>query len=271
MSCLFRCLTIRATSLSHKKATWSAHILRYDCNTSSSGTVSSHCKGAFSVSKMLFSTLALVTQALAVTAAKPSLKTRQSGARAWASSSNLSLRLTEIDAPVSGSGSPPPGSGTWDLTIDDTPAGHKQTIRGFGGTVTDATVTVINALPSAQRSQLLRELLTDEGAHFSFLRHTIGASDLSAPPAYTYHDGDGFGLGDRGVAMAELLAEMKGINSDSLVLGSAWSAPGWMKVSRVSHPGEEMSNEEPLNKSNVKGSLATRRYYRGQQSRLSIL
>lgn len=192
---------------------------------------------------MLFATLALVVvQALAVSTGKPVLSSRQSGARAYASNSNLSLRLTQIDGPVSGPGSPPSGSGTWKLSINDTPSGYKQTIRGFGGTVTDATVTVINSLPASQRTKLLRELLTPDGANFAFLRHTIGASDLSGPPAYSYDDNNGqadpnmngFNLGDRGTAMAKLLAEMKGINPKALVLGSAWSAPGWMKYSRVS-------------------------------------
>ena len=38
--------------------------------------------------------------------------------------------------------------------------------------------------------------------------------------------------------MAKMLAEMKGINPDATILGSSWSPPGWMKVSRVSphHP-----------------------------------
>jgi glucan endo-1,6-beta-glucosidase len=188
---------------------------------------------------MLFSALAILASQALVVSAKPALTARQSGARAYASNQALTLRLSEIDAPVSGPGNP--GSDTWNLSINDTPSGYKQTVKGFGGTVTDATVTVINALPADQRSQLLRELLTPDGAHFSFLRHTIGASDLSAPPAYTYDDNngqpdpnmDGFNLGDRGVDMAEMLAEMKGINPDALILGSAWSAPGWMKESRV--------------------------------------
>lgn len=191
---------------------------------------------------MRFPTLALVAQALAVSA-DPTLTERQSGARAFATNQNLSLRLSEIAAPVSGPGNPN-GLGTWELTINDTPSGQKQTVKGFGGTVTDATVTVINALPAAARSRLLRELLTTDGARFSLLRHTIGASDLSAPPAYTYDDGNGqadpnmnnFSLGDRGSAMARLLAEMKRINPSALILGSTWSAPGWMKLSRVSNP-----------------------------------
>lgn len=191
---------------------------------------------------MLFSAILLAASAVV---AKPTLQTRQATAKAYASNQDLSLKLSEVDAPVKDASNPGDGA-TWDLTVDDSDAGHKQTIKGFGGTVTDATVIVINALPSDQRSKLLKELLTDEGVNFSFLRHTIGASDLSPPPASTYDDNnneadpnlDNFGLGDSGVAMAKMLAEMKGINPDATILGSSWSPPGWMKVSRVSphHP-----------------------------------
>ncbi|KAI1497953.1 putative beta-1,6-glucanase Neg1 [Biscogniauxia marginata] len=186
---------------------------------------------------MLFTVLTLMAgQALS---APSDMKTRQASAQAFASSSDLTYKLTEIDAPVTGTGTP--GDSVWNLTIDDTSEGHKQTISGFGGTVTDATVTVINALPADARSKLLRELLTTDGANFNLLRHNIGASDLSAPPAYTYDDNNGeadtslggFGLGDRGEALADLLAEMKGIQPEAVYLGSPWSAPGWMKLNRA--------------------------------------
>lgn len=184
---------------------------------------------------LLTTTLSLLAGHAFATAVRPSVRTRQASAQAFATNQDLTYKLTSVDAPVVGPGSG--GDSPWNLTIDDTEAGHKQTVAGFGGTVTDATVTVINALPSEARSQLLRELLTSDGensADFSFLRHTIGASDLSGPPAYTYEDTEGgFGLGDRGTAMAKLLAEMKGIRSDAIVLGSAWSAPAYMKVNRV--------------------------------------
>lgn len=187
---------------------------------------------------MLFPALAVVAQALAVSAV-PAVKPRQAAASAYASNEDLSLKLSEVDAPVQGAGD---GSGEkWNLTVDDSEAGHKQTVKGFGGTVTDATVTVINALPADKRTQLLKELMTSDGANFSFLRHSIGASDLSSTP-YTYDDTDGeadpslgnFDLGETGTAAAKLLAEMKGLNSDATILGSPWSAPGWMKQSRVS-------------------------------------
>lgn len=187
---------------------------------------------------MLFPALAIAAQAVGASAI-PAFTARQSSAAAYASNEDLSLKLSEVDAPVQGAGD---GSGeTWNLTINDSSDGHKQTVKGFGGTVTDATVTVINALSDDQRSQLLKELVTSDGANFSFLRHSIASSDLSSSP-YTYDDTDGtgdpnldgFALGDSGNAAAKLLAELKALNSDVTILGSAWSPPGWMKQSRVS-------------------------------------
>lgn len=129
----------------------------------------------------------------------------------------------------------------WKLSIDDTSSGHKQAITGFGAAVTDVTVTSFNTLSSSTLQQLLNELMTSDGANFSLMRHTIGASDLSGDPVYTYDDNgneadpslSGFGLGDRGTAMAEMLATMKSLQSDLKVLGSPWSAPGWMKLNGV--------------------------------------
>lgn len=159
---------------------------------------------------------------------------------AYASNSDGSYALTPIAAPVQGAGSPGSES-TWQLTIDDTSSGYKQTITGFGAAVTDATVTSFNTLSSTELSQLLNVLMTSAGADFSLMRHTIGASDLSGDPAYTYDDNggavdtslSGFNLGDRGTAMAEMLAKMKSLQSDLKVLGSSWSPPAWMKLNNV--------------------------------------
>ncbi|KAI1360985.1 glycoside hydrolase, partial [Xylaria arbuscula] len=185
-------------------------------------------------------TLLAAGQALAVPlSSATTLKSRLAAPAAYVTTSDLSHKLSPAAAPVSGTGTG--GSSTWDLKVDDTAAGHKQTIIGFGGSVTDATVTVLNALPANKRDQLLRQLLTADGADFSFLRHTIASSDLSGPPAYTYDDAGGkadpsltsFNLGDRGTAMAKMLAAMRGIKAGLTILGSPWSAPGWMKLNRV--------------------------------------
>lgn len=169
-----------------------------------------------------------------------SLEKRATDASAYCSDSSGTYKLSSITAPVQGSGSPGSAS-TWKLSIDDTSSGHKQAITGFGAAVTDATVTSFNTLSSSTLQQLLNELMTSDGANFSLMRHTIGASDLSGDPVYTYDDNgneadpslSGFGLGDRGTAMAEMLATMKSLQSDLKVLGSPWSAPGWMKLNGV--------------------------------------
>jgi O-glycosyl hydrolase len=168
------------------------------------------------------------------------LNARQAGASAFASNSAGNLQLSSIAAPVQGAGSPGSES-TWKLSIVDTPSGYKQTITGFGAAVTDATVTSFNTLSSGSLNSLLNELMTSAGADFTFMRHTIGASDLSGDPAYTYDDNGGnadpslanFNLGDRGIAMAEMLAHMASLQPDLTIFGSPWSPPGWMKLNGV--------------------------------------
>lgn len=165
---------------------------------------------------------------------------RASGPSAYCSSSDGTYNLTSFDTPVSGTGNAN-GQSTWILSVDDTSSGYKQKITGFGAAVTDATVAVFNSLPADKLSELLNTLLTSSGADFSLFRHTIASSDLSADPAYSYDDNggnvdtslSGFGLGDRGTAMARLLAQMRSVKSGLTILGSSWSAPGWMKLNNV--------------------------------------
>ncbi|KAK4140741.1 glycoside hydrolase family 30 protein [Dichotomopilus funicola] len=198
---------------------------------------------------MLSSTLAILAAAPTVWAAA-TLRARASP-QAFASSSDGSHKLSEIDAPVSGTGDAG-GASTWKLSVKDQ-SGKKQTITGFGATVTDATVTVFNSLSSDKLSDLLNELVTPAGANFQLLRHTIASSDLSADPAYSYDDNGGkadtdfksFGLGDRGTAMAQMLKKLKGLQSDLTILGTPWSPPGWMKLNGVLMGNTQNNNLDP--------------------------
>lgn len=202
---------------------------------------------------MIPSLLAALTTGTLVTAA-PNLKTRTDAA-SYCSSSDNQYQLTSFDTPVSGTGDAN-GLSQWNLTIDDTSAGYKQKITGFGAAVTDATVSVFNLLSDSDLSDLLNTLVTDSGANFSLLRHTIGASDLSGDPAYTYDDTDGdadtslssFDLIDPGRDMATLLANMRKLNSGLTILGSPWSAPGWMKLNRVLDGNTTENNLDPAYK-----------------------
>jgi glucan endo-1,6-beta-glucosidase len=212
---------------------------------------------------MLVSILAaLVSHASPISAAAN--MARQSSASAYCSNSDGTYQLSSIAAPVQGSGTPGSES-TWQLSIDDTSSGYKQSITGFGAAVTDSTVTEFNTLSASTLDQLLNEILTSSGADFSLFRHTIGASDLSADPVYTYDDNggsvdttlSGFNLGDRGNAMASMIAQMQSINSNVKILGTPWSAPGWLKLNGVID-GDTTNNN--LNDGYLSGGVGTSGY-----------
>ncbi|KAK3390829.1 family 30 glycoside hydrolase [Podospora didyma] len=160
-------------------------------------------------------------------------------AQAFASSSDGTYKLSEYKAPVQGYGTPGCSIGNkWNLTVDDSPNGHKQTIKGFGATVTDATVALFNALPADTLQNLLNDLFNSSGAKYQMVRHTMGSSDMSPEPATSYDDTNDktdskiphFNTSDRGVAMGELLDKMRLVQPELTIVGSPWSAPSWMKT-----------------------------------------
>lgn len=123
------------------------------------------------------------------------------------------------------------------IEIDSTQA--MQSIDGFGYTLTDGSVTVINALSASVKANLLQELFgnTSTSIGISYLRLSIGASDLSAD-TYTYNDVpngetdtnlDHFSLTKAKEGLIPLLKEILAINPNIKLLGSPWSAPVWMK------------------------------------------
>ncbi len=114
-----------------------------------------------------------------------------------------------------------------------------QTVDGFGYTLTGGSAEVINQLTAAKKSALLKELFgTGDGSiGISYLRISIGASDLNATP-FTYND---LAAGETDLALAKfsldkdktgviaLLKEIIAINPKILILATPWSAPLWMK------------------------------------------
>ncbi|MEJ7913881.1 MAG: glucosylceramidase [Chitinophagaceae bacterium] len=124
-------------------------------------------------------------------------------------------------------------------TIDIDTTQTFQTIDGFGYTLTSGSATVINNLDPGAKAQLLKELFSrdGEGIGISYLRVSIGASDLSAS-VYTYDD---VGLGDTDTSLSKftlqpdrahvipLLKEILAINPAIKILGSPWTPPVWMK------------------------------------------
>ncbi len=168
--------------------------------------------------------------------ATPTLPVVQPGASIsyWTTSNDGSVLLAQGTAPVSfstGASSP--------QTIDVDTTQTFQTIDGFGYTLTSGSATVINSLEREAKMQLLKELFGTggDGIAVSYLRVSIGASDLSAS-VYTYDDvapGETdtsltkFSLQPDREHVIPLLKEILAINPAIKLLGSPWTPPVWMK------------------------------------------
>jgi glucosylceramidase len=114
-----------------------------------------------------------------------------------------------------------------------------QSVDGFGYTLTGGSAEVINSLNSAKKAELLQELFGNSATSIgvSYLRISIGASDLNATP-FTYDDLPAgqtdlplanFSLAPDMTNLIAVLKEILAINPSIKILGSPWSAPLWMK------------------------------------------
>lgn len=117
-----------------------------------------------------------------------------------------------------------------------------QVIEGFGFSLTGGSAMLISRLPAPDRSALLRELFLPDGdgIGISFLRLSIGASDLSER-CFTYDDRlDGqsdpelvhFDIEAGDLEVILLLREILAINPGIKIMATAWSAPTWMKTNQ---------------------------------------
>lgn len=130
--------------------------------------------------------------------------------------------------------------------VVDTTQGF-QAMTGFGYTLTSGSATLINGLSADAKSKLLNELFgQDENSiHVSFLRISIGASDLSAN-VYTYNDLpagqtdpnlDQFSLDPDKTDLIPLLKEIIAIDPNIRIIATPWSPPVWMKTNTNSVGG----------------------------------
>jgi len=132
------------------------------------------------------------------------------------------------------------------LTVD---AEQKyQVIEGFGFSLTGGSAMLISRLPDPDRRALLQELFLPDGDGIgvSFLRLSIGASDLSER-CFSYDDmPDGqadselahFDIEAGDLEVIPLLQEILVINPKIKIMATAWSAPPWMKTGRSFRGGK---------------------------------
>ena len=130
------------------------------------------------------------------------------------------------------------------MVID--PVQRYQTMTGFGASLTESGAIAISKLSPTARDALMESLFNrDVGIGLSFLRHPMGSSDFRVAD-YTYNDvavgGADLTLANFSirhdttlfpgttVSMLDLLKEARTLNPGLHLMGSPWSAPGWMKT-----------------------------------------
>ncbi|OXB52121.1 hypothetical protein ASZ78_004110, partial [Callipepla squamata] len=78
------------------------------------------------------------------------------------------------------------------LTLD--PTQRFQTVKGFGGSITDSAAINILSLPKAAQTRLLRSYFSDRGIEYNLVRVPMASTDFSVR-LYTYADVEGdFGM-----------------------------------------------------------------------------
>lgn len=123
-----------------------------------------------------------------------------------------------------------------------------QTIDGFGFALTGGSAQNLMKMTAAARAALLRELFTteDEGIGVSYLRVSIGASDLNdhvfsyddLPPGREDPRLEHFDLAEDKVDVIPVLREILALQPRIKILGSPWSAPAWMKTNQEVQGGQ---------------------------------
>lgn len=122
--------------------------------------------------------------------------------------------------------------------IEIDPSVAFQSIDGFGYTLTGGSVEVINKLSPTKRKELLQEVFGngEEGIGVSYLRLSIGASDLNSsvfsyddmPSGQTDEDLSEFSLA-KDQPLVDMLKEILAINPKIKIIATPWSPPVWMK------------------------------------------
>ncbi|SDT08429.1 glucosylceramidase [Mucilaginibacter mallensis] len=136
------------------------------------------------------------------------------------------------------------GTNATTITVDETTT--YQTIDGFGYCLTGGSASLINGL-GANQSTFLNEIFSTAAGHMgsSFLRITIGASDLSASD-FTYDDMPSgqtdvnltnFSISQEMTDLIPVLKKIIAINPSVKILATPWTAPIWMKSNTTGNGG----------------------------------
>jgi glucosylceramidase len=130
-----------------------------------------------------------------------------------------------------------------------------QTMEGAGASLTDSAAWLMKEkMDGSQRSALFNDLFGMSGANLNYIRLPLSSSDI-ATADFTHDDQEypntdpkllDFELNQNHSYSIPILHAMKKANPKVKLVGSAWSAPGWMKS----------GNSGPVRKGLINGTLA---------------
>ncbi len=162
-------------------------------------------------------------------------------ARLWLTTADRSALLAEQKDALHFSSSPNAFP-----AIDVNDMQQFQSMDGFGFALTGGSAQLLMRMEPGPRADLLTELFAPSGAGVSYLRLTIGASDMNER-VYSYDDlakGETdadlarFSLGPDRADVIPVVKQILAINPAIKILGSPWSAPAWMKTNDRVKGGE---------------------------------
>ena len=144
----------------------------------------------------------------------------------------------------------------------------RQTLDGFGGSLTESSAFVLACLPQNEREAVLRELFSEQGANFPIVRTQIGASDFSVEGKYSLLEQEGdvalnsFSLNrdkegfkqdkypyvlDETYDLYPLMKEVWSIKQAQndrtyRIVASPWTAPAWMKDNKMYYQRDQYAS-----------------------------
>ncbi|ROV67291.1 RICIN domain-containing protein [Streptomyces globisporus] len=178
--------------------------------------------------------LVVTVAALGVNGSTGTARAADPVARVWVTTPDGSKKLTpEGNVPFTGSPQ------AIDIRIDAAAKGQKFT--GAGASVTGASAHLLQGLPQAQRTTVLKSLFSTEGdgIGLNYLRQPLGSTDFDAnTDPYTYEDTRGaFSIDRDRSRIIPVLKQATAINPAIRFMGSPWSPPAWMKTNNSLNGG----------------------------------
>jgi glucosylceramidase len=172
-------------------------------------------------------------------------------AHLWLTTANRSALLEPQSAPIRFTAT---STALRTITVNDME--QYQSMDGFGFAVTGGSAELLMRMSTSGRAALLREIFspTGDGIHVSYIRVSIGSSDMNDRP-YTYDDmrpGETdpqlrrFSVAVDRDAVIPVLKQILAINPHIKILGSPWSAPAWMKTNDNLKGGELKAEDYPV-------------------------